>query len=146
VDEPKSGSPTGLGQPPKERAVVHTAHSPCCYPDFETREEEIPEDYAIASNLGKRKVRPSRARPRRTHTRLRRALYFSVSVAFNAHGNEAGGAARIAKFQQFIRFRVTKNGLTGFVIAIEKPELRGSKLEPRIVDEFTIAPATPVAV
>lgn len=68
--------------------------------------------------------------------------YLAVSLAFNGHNNEAGGAARIEGFKQLIRFRINRDGLTGFVIAIDKPNTIGGKghLEPRLVDVFKVHP------
>lgn len=65
--------------------------------------------------------------------------YLAVSLAFNGHNNEAGGAARIERFKQLIRFRVRENDLTGFVIAVDDPQTDGSKLKPRLVDVFTLS-------
>src|SRR5205823_4575138 len=42
--------------------------------------------------------------------------YLAVALAFNGHNNEAGGAARIDGFKGLVRFRLTREGLTGFVI------------------------------
>jgi hypothetical protein len=66
--------------------------------------------------------------------------YLVVSLAFQGHNNEAGGAARIEAFKQFIRFRLTKNELTGYVIGIDRPQNDGSTLTPKIIDVFTIRP------
>ena len=68
--------------------------------------------------------------------------YLAVSLAFNGHNNEAGGAARIEGFKQLIRFRINRDGLTGFVIAIDKPNTIGGEgnLEPRLVDVFNVRP------
>jgi hypothetical protein len=64
--------------------------------------------------------------------------YLAVALAFNGHNNEAGGAARIEGFKQFIRFRINRHGLTGYVIAIDAPNAEGGqgKLHPKIVDVF----------
>jgi len=73
--------------------------------------------------------------------------YFAVCFAFNGHNNEVGGAARIENFKQFIRFRLTRNGITGYVIAVDdvsqintvdaKGRTRdGSDLKPRLIDVF----------
>lgn len=64
--------------------------------------------------------------------------YLAVSLAFNGHNNEAGGAARIEGFKQFIRFRINRHGLTGHVIAIDRPNTEGGtgNLYPKIVDVF----------
>ncbi|MEZ4399414.1 MAG: hypothetical protein R3B06_05325 [Kofleriaceae bacterium] len=67
--------------------------------------------------------------------------YLTVSAALGAHGNEVGGAARIDRFRQFIRFRLTAAGLTGFVIAIDRPSADPAAIAPYVVDVFTVAPA-----
>jgi hypothetical protein len=66
--------------------------------------------------------------------------YLAVSLAFQGHNNEAAGAARIEGFKQFIRFRLTKNELTGYVIGVDTPKSDGSALGPKIIDVFTIRP------
>ena len=66
--------------------------------------------------------------------------YLAVSLAFNGHNNEAGGAARIEGFKELIRFRINREGLTGYVIGLDKPETDGSKLIPKIIDIFHIRP------
>jgi hypothetical protein len=62
--------------------------------------------------------------------------YFAVCFAFNGHNNEVGGAARIENFKQFIRFRLTRNGITGYVIAVNDVAEIGSDLKPRLIDVF----------
>lgn len=62
--------------------------------------------------------------------------YFAVCFAFNGHNNEVGGAARIENFKQFIRFRLTRNGITGYVIAVDKVRDVGSDLKPKLIDVF----------
>ena len=64
--------------------------------------------------------------------------YLAVTLAFDGHNNEAGGAARIEGFKHLIRFRLNAQGLTGYVIAIDQAETDGSKLKPKIVDVFHI--------
>jgi hypothetical protein len=64
--------------------------------------------------------------------------YLLVSLAFAGHNDEAAGAARIEKYKQFIRFRLTPETLTGYVVAIDEPKINGQDLTPRIVDVFTI--------
>lgn len=71
--------------------------------------------------------------------------YLAVSLAFNSHNNEAGGAARIEGFKELIRFRINRQGLTGYVIALDKPETDGSKLKPKIVDVFHVRAAGDIA-
>ncbi|HEY8461636.1 MAG TPA: hypothetical protein VIM99_14700 [Blastocatellia bacterium] len=62
--------------------------------------------------------------------------YLGVCFAFNGHNNEVGGACRIEEFKQFIRFRLTEDGLTGYVIAVDHPRMPGRDLKPRLVDIF----------
>ncbi len=72
--------------------------------------------------------------------------YFAVSLVFDGHANEAGSTARTEDYKQFIRFRVTKDTLTGFVIGIDFPHApkdkndprNGSTLKPRLIDVFTL--------
>jgi len=72
-----------------------------------------------------------------------------VCFAFNGHNNEVGGAARIENFKQFIRFRLTSDSLTGYVIAVddvsqintvdEKGRTRdGSDLQLKLIDVFQL--------
>jgi len=67
--------------------------------------------------------------------------YLAVALAFNGHNNEAGGAARIEGFKEFIRFRLNSKGLTGYVIAIDEAKTEGGngKLQPKIIDVFQIS-------
>jgi hypothetical protein len=64
--------------------------------------------------------------------------YFAVALAYNGHTDQAGGAARIERFKQFIRFRLTENDLTGYVIAVDDPKSHGWELEPKIIDVFRL--------
>ena len=64
--------------------------------------------------------------------------YFAVALACNGHTDQAGGAARIERFKQFIRFRLTENDLTGYVIAVDDPKIHGWALEPKIIDVFQL--------
>ncbi len=64
--------------------------------------------------------------------------YLLVSLAFAGHNDEAAGAARVEKYKQFIRFRLTPDTLTGYVVAIDEPNINGRDLKPRIVDVFSI--------
>jgi hypothetical protein len=67
--------------------------------------------------------------------------YLCVASMFNGHNNEAGGASLIEGYKQFIRFRLTPEELTGFVIGIEEPAACGWDLRPHLVDVFTIRPS-----
>lgn len=64
--------------------------------------------------------------------------YLAVSVPFNGHNNEAGGGSRLEKYKQMIRFRVTKDELTGYVIAFDEPVTSVRDLRPKVVDVFRI--------
>ena len=64
--------------------------------------------------------------------------YFAVSLVFGGHANEAGSTARIEAYKEFIRFRLTEDALTGYVIGIDKPQTDGTKLSARLVDKFTL--------
>lgn len=66
--------------------------------------------------------------------------YLAFAAAIGAHNNEIGGAARITDYRQFIRFRLTERGLTGFVIAIDRPSADPARIKPYVVDVFQIAP------
>ncbi len=55
--------------------------------------------------------------------------YLGVCFAFNGHNNEVGGAARIESYKEFIRFRVTAKGLTGYVIAVDDVSMIDEKVK-----------------
>lgn len=62
--------------------------------------------------------------------------YLGVASLFNSHYNEAGAAARIEGFKQFVRIKVTENTLTGYVIAVDESKEAGRELKPCLVDVF----------
>lgn len=64
--------------------------------------------------------------------------YLGVSLGFNGHNNESGGAARIEKFKQIVRFRLTKDTLTGYVIGVKDPQRCGNLLHPYLIDVFQL--------
>lgn len=77
--------------------------------------------------------------------------YFAVCFAYNGHNNEIGGAGRIEEFKQFIRFRLTREGLTGYVIGVDDVSkvgevdsaghtFDGSDLKVKLIDVFHLAP------
>jgi hypothetical protein len=77
--------------------------------------------------------------------------YFAVCFVFNGHNNEVGGTARIEQFKEFIRFRLTPEALTGYVIAVddvskigEKDDkghyFDGSDLKVKLIDVFHLVP------
>lgn len=69
--------------------------------------------------------------------------YLAVTMAFNGHNNEAGGAARLEGYKQFIRIRLTNDDLTAYVIGFDKARANGKELESegnlRIVDQFKLS-------
>jgi hypothetical protein len=69
--------------------------------------------------------------------------YLAAASALGGHNNEAGAAARIERFRQFVRFRVEPDRLTGYVIAIDEPGATLAAISARVVDVFTIGPTTP---
>ncbi len=69
--------------------------------------------------------------------------YFAVCLGFHGHNNEVGGAARIERFKQFIRFRLTENDLTGYVIAVDDPQKEGRLLSPKVIDVFRLVAKKP---
>jgi hypothetical protein len=64
--------------------------------------------------------------------------YMAVSLEFHGHTNEAGGAARIEEFKEFIRFRLTRDTLTGYVIGVDQPLTQGANLKMRLIDVFQL--------
>ena len=64
--------------------------------------------------------------------------YFAISLAFNGHEEEAGGAARLERYKEFIRIRLTPDTLTAYVIAIDDPRSNGRDLRAKIVDLFEL--------
>ena len=69
--------------------------------------------------------------------------YLSVALAFRGHNNEAGVASRIDRFNQFIRFRIQPDRITGYVIATDRPVTELRDATAHVVDVFTIAPNRP---
>jgi hypothetical protein len=64
--------------------------------------------------------------------------YLAVSLAFDGHNNEAGGAARLEGFKHILRIRVKKEELTVYVIGFEEAKTDIDKLELTLVDKFTL--------
>jgi hypothetical protein len=64
--------------------------------------------------------------------------YFAVSLGFQGHNNEVGGAARIEQFKHIVRLRVRRDDLTAYVIAFDEPQVDGATLKPRLIDVFTL--------
>jgi hypothetical protein len=75
-------------------------------------------------------------------------FYLAVSLGFGAHNNEAGGAARADHYRHFVRFKLERDRLTGYVIGFDKPspsvsantakDTAFAPLQPRLVDRFTL--------
>lgn len=68
-------------------------------------------------------------------------FYVLTASAWNGHNNEVGISARLPRYKQWIRFHVTPERLTGYVIAFDDPTAGGQDAKPYLVDVFTIAPA-----
>ncbi|HEX7956464.1 MAG TPA: hypothetical protein VF508_05960, partial [Pyrinomonadaceae bacterium] len=68
--------------------------------------------------------------------------YLAVAMIFNGHNNEAGGAARLVGYKQFMRIRLTENDLTAYVIGFDEARPEGKDLAGgsnlRLVDRFTL--------
>lgn len=64
--------------------------------------------------------------------------YFAVSLAFQGHNNEVGGAARIEKFKHIVRLRITNEDLTAYVIGIDAPKANGYEAKPKLIDVFRL--------
>lgn len=77
--------------------------------------------------------------------------YLAIALEFNGHNNEAGGAAQIERFKEFMRIRLARDPKTGeetltaFVIAVDEPQKSGKNLKPRLVDVLTLRRATSTA-
>lgn len=68
--------------------------------------------------------------------------YLAVSLAFNGHNNEAGGAARIEDFKHILRIKVEKDKITVFVIGFDRAETELEKLKPKLIEKFSLIPKT----
>ena len=64
--------------------------------------------------------------------------YFAVSLLYHGHNNEAGGGARLERYRHFIRFKLTKDTLTGYVIGLDRTDRHPSRLAPKLVDVFEL--------
>jgi MFS family permease len=51
--------------------------------------------------------------------------YLAVALLFNGHNNEAGGAARLQGYKQFMRIRLRQDDLTAYVIGFDKAQPEG---------------------
>ncbi|HUQ08484.1 MAG TPA: hypothetical protein VM261_38600 [Kofleriaceae bacterium] len=66
--------------------------------------------------------------------------YLAIAGALDGHFNEIAAAALVDRYRQFIRFRLTPDGLTGYVIGVDQVSMDPAALRPRVVDRFEIAP------
>ncbi len=65
--------------------------------------------------------------------------YLAVSLGFNGHNNEAGGGSRTASYRHFIRFKLTEDQLTGYVIGVDNASIDFTQdRKVRLVDVFTV--------
>jgi hypothetical protein len=74
--------------------------------------------------------------------------YLAAMSRLGFHNNELGGAAKVDRFRQFIRFRVTPDRVTGYVIGLERIIDRaerptGADLRPFVLDVFEVTPRPP---
>lgn len=71
-------------------------------------------------------------------SRIWLSWYLAVSLAFNGHNNEAGGAARIEGFKHILRIKLERDKLTVYVIGFENAETEMANLKPTLVDKFEL--------
>jgi hypothetical protein len=73
--------------------------------------------------------------------------YLAVAMIFNGHNNEAGGAARLVGYKQFMRIRLTETDLTAYVIGFDDARPDGKELAGghnlRLVDKFRLTVRKP---
>jgi hypothetical protein len=88
--------------------------------------------------------------------------YFFLCLQWNAHGNEAGTAARVASFAQFLRIKLTRHGAEVWTIAADAPKRRRTGMRrwipslsarapdfddhpiaARVIDHFTVGRGSP---
>jgi len=62
--------------------------------------------------------------------------YLAVAMSFGAHNNEAGGAACADKYRHFVRIKVERDSLTGYVIGFDQPAREVSDIHPHIIETF----------
>jgi hypothetical protein len=65
--------------------------------------------------------------------------YLAIAGALDGHFNEMAAAALVDRYRQFIRFRVTPDRLTGFVIGVDEVTMDPTRMRPRLVDRFDVA-------
>ena len=68
--------------------------------------------------------------------------YLAIAGSLDGHFNEIAAAALVDRYRQFIRFRLTPDRLTGYVIAIEDAADRQAPTW-RVVDTFTVGTSRP---
>lgn len=66
--------------------------------------------------------------------------YLAVALVYNGHNNEAGGAARLIGYKQFMRIRLRENDLTAYVVGFDKAQSKGKDLIPglKLIEQFTL--------
>jgi hypothetical protein len=62
--------------------------------------------------------------------------YLAVAMSFGAHNNEAGGAACADQYRHFVRIKLERDRLTGYVIGFDRPARDLDRVHPRIIDTF----------
>jgi hypothetical protein len=81
--------------------------------------------------------------------------YFCICLQWNAHGNEAGSAARVTDYGEFLRIKLTKDRAEVWAISVEErldPQpkwyfrcfhRKATLVDPmptaRLIDHFTVA-------
>jgi hypothetical protein len=68
-------------------------------------------------------------------------FYLAVALAFDAHNNEAGGAARIDFYRHFVRIKLQRDRVTGYVIGFDRPATAG--VRAKLIDVFELVPGAP---
>jgi hypothetical protein len=66
--------------------------------------------------------------------------YLAVALVYNGHNNEAGGAARLVGYKQFMRIRLREDDLTAYVIGFVEAQAKGKDLIPKLklIEQFTL--------
>jgi hypothetical protein len=64
--------------------------------------------------------------------------YFCICLQWNAHGNEAGGAARVTEYGAFLRIKLTRDQAEVWAIAVEPTLTSKPPLHRRILGRKTI--------
>ncbi len=65
--------------------------------------------------------------------------YFYICLQWNAHANEAGSAARVVEFAEFLRIRLTDDEARVWVIAVD---INDKKHPFQVVDQFSVRKQT----